>query len=313
MITEVLTPTEFSRSGLNLLNLAWSIGMDIVSDFNNAELDTWDSDGEVTDEYWRESQPALGNALALVQQAQEMALKGKIAAVSPYLLIGRDPREWPSRCEREDTPFSKFRTADAADLIKIHNTVCAPQSRLGQDFSIFFDKIRRQRNAIIHVGSTGRRLDVVDLFLGVLQTNEYLYSDIRWMKRRLEYLESDRISVAHSSDHVGHDILMEFETAARLLKPADTRQLLGLTKARRYLCPPCHDWASELSSELVRTALLVPNKPSANVVTCLVCGESTSITRGSCITTGCKSNVICANPRWGSICLTCGADPRKLK
>jgi hypothetical protein len=70
--------------------------MEIVRDVENAELETWDTDREVTDEYWRASQPALANAITLLQQSHEFALKGRIAAVSPFLLEAVSKRvEWP--------------------------------------------------------------------------------------------------------------------------------------------------------------------------------------------------------------------------
>ena len=305
MITEILTPDEFSQSGLNLLNLAWSIGMEIAHEFEGAELAEWGDD--LTDEYWRESQPALGNAIALVEQAQEMALKGQIAAVSPYLLIGYEPREWPRRCEREDTPFSMFRTVDAADLIKIHNTVCHSSSRLGKDFAALFEEIRRQRNAIIHLGSAGKRMEVAELILNVLLTNEHLYPGTNWAARRLQYSQNDRLSVAYSTDHVGTLLLEEFDTAVRLLKSAQVKRFFGLTKARRYLCPYCC-YEAEHIDRLIRLAQLAPNSPSATAVSCFVCGNITTVERKVCTEKGCKSNVICAEPDWGLICLVCGIE-----
>jgi hypothetical protein len=312
VITDIPTPDEFAQSSLNLLNLAWSVGMDIVRELEEAEVEQWDDDGEVTDEYWRQSQPALGNAIALVQQSQEMALKGKIAAISPYLLIGRDTREWPRRCEREDISFSAFRMPDAADLIKIHNTVCPAPFRLGEAFQVFFDQVRRQRNAIIHAGSAGERLDVRELFLSVLQTNEYLHPGPRWAERRRVHLEHDRISVAFSSDHVGYMLMKEFDIATRLLRPIEVKRYFGLTRARRYLCPPCRHEARDFDVWIPLTQL-TPNTPLATAVRCLVCGQSTAVTRKSCVADGCKSNVICAEPDWGDMCLVCGSEQTRSK
>jgi hypothetical protein len=302
VISEIPTPEDFARSSLTLLNLAWSVGMDIVRELDESDIDQWDADGDVTDEYWRQSQPALGNALALIQQGQEMALKGKIAAVSPYLLIGRDPRDWPRRCEREDASFSMFRTADATDLVKIHNTVCSPSLRLSEGFEAFFDEVRRQRNAIIHAGGAGRRVEVAELLLNVLLTNEYLHAGARWPERRRVHLENDRVSVAFSSDHVGYVMLKEFDIAARLLKPVENKRFFGLTRARRYLCPHCQYEARD-SDELIPLAQLVPSDPSATLISCFVCGHTTSVARKACTKVSCRSNVICGESKWGAICL----------
>lgn len=306
MIIEIPSPDEFTKSGVNLLNLAWSIGMSIVSQLESAAHPDWDLVDDVADDYWRESQPALGNALALVQQAQEMALKGKIAAVSPYLLIAGEPRDWPRRCEQEDTPFTVFRTINAADLIKIHNTVCPSPSRLGKDFEDFFDVVRRQRNNIIHVGGTGRQVDVAELILNVLRTNEHLYPEERWVERRLTHLADDPILSWFGEEAYG-SVVKEFFTAARLLKPAEAKKFFGLTKARRYICPQCNDAVLGLVDEPLPLAQLLPNTPSATTISCFVCGDQTTVVRKVCAQKGCKSNVICAEAKWGPICLVCGS------
>jgi hypothetical protein len=278
--------------------------MDIVREFEDG-IEVRDTDGEVAKEYWRESQPALGNALALVQQSQEMALKGKIAAVSPFLLIGNDPRDWPRGCDKEDTEFSSFRTIDAADLIKVHNTVCAASERLSDEFRAFYNEVRRQRNAIIHAGGVRRKVEVAELFLNILQTNEYLYPDVRWFPLRRQYAHNDRTAVAFSTDTTVYYLMREFEAVVNLLKPAQAQRFLGLTKARRYLCPSCAQDTSWLCDDLVPTAQLMPNTSTAMAVHCLLCGEIADVTRVKCVKGSCKSNVICADHDWGAICLIC--------
>ena len=99
-------------------------------------------------------------------------------------------------------------------------------------------------------------------------------------------------------------MLKEFDIVARLLKPAEAKRFFGLTKSRRYLCPNCQHEARD-SDELIPLAQLVPNTPSATAVSCFVCGQTTSVTRRACAQIGCKSNVICAAPKWGPICLVC--------
>jgi hypothetical protein len=82
-------------------------------------LSTADRESASTD-YWFKAQPALANAFGLIQQAMEMALRGRIASISPFLLISRDPKDWPKTVENGAVPFSDFRTLDAADLIMVH-------------------------------------------------------------------------------------------------------------------------------------------------------------------------------------------------
>ena len=136
MITDIPTPQEFERSSLNFMHLAWSIASSLLDELDCADLPSWDDDGSAGSAYLTEAQPELGNALALVLQAQEMSLKGRIAAISPYLIIARDPRDWPKRCETNDVSFAEFRSADAADLIRIHDTVSP--ARMPREFADLF-------------------------------------------------------------------------------------------------------------------------------------------------------------------------------
>src|SRR6266849_4499472 len=122
MIVDIPTPEELARSSLDLLNMAWDSACEIIAGLENSQVKEWDDDGSAQREYHAASQPSLANALMVIQQAQELGLKARIAAVSPYLLIAGDPRGWP-KGSANDVSFSEFRTIDASDLIRVHNTV----------------------------------------------------------------------------------------------------------------------------------------------------------------------------------------------
>jgi hypothetical protein len=140
MIIEIPTASEFHAAGLNQLYLAWQIAMQAVQEYEDlddyigpqekpvesaetkafwesAEFKAYRESASI--EYWTKSQPALANAFGLIQQAMEMALKGRIASISPFLLISRDPKDWPKGVDTDAVPFSEFRTLDAADLVKL--------------------------------------------------------------------------------------------------------------------------------------------------------------------------------------------------
>lgn len=264
--------------------------MQLCLALRDSEISEWDTDKGVSDEYWEKSQPELGNAYALVQQGQEFALKGKIAAISPFLLLTRDPRDWPKRCDVEDVPFSKFRMADSADLIKIYNTFGS--HRFPSEFSAFFDEVRRQRNVIVHVGGKGKRVPVAELFVNIIKTYDNLFEKGEWPKRRREYLDNNRISTVFSNDHVGANLITEFDMLVEVLSPQQALELLGFDKkARRYLCPTCSDDARDLDTK-IRLAQLRPNQPTSASVYCFVCGATFKVKRKACLHAGCKSNVI---------------------
>jgi hypothetical protein len=163
VIIEIPSADDFKQASLNLLSLAWQMALESLDSYEQSEIihpqDTpvhtfQTDDGQVhtfggpdtryTPEqraaaeqlFWRRSQPMLGNALSLIQQAVEMGLKGRIAAVSPFLLIARDARDYPGNSTTRDVPFSEFRSLDAADLLRVHNTVCP--ARLDGEFAVFW-------------------------------------------------------------------------------------------------------------------------------------------------------------------------------
>jgi hypothetical protein len=118
MIVDIPRPADFQTAGLNQIYLAWQIAMQSLQDYDEAIAYGAEDDAENRREYWTRSQPALANAYSLIQQGMELALKGRIAAVSPLLLIG-NPGDWPGRAATEDVSFGELRTLDAADLLKV--------------------------------------------------------------------------------------------------------------------------------------------------------------------------------------------------
>ncbi|HYD88867.1 MAG TPA: hypothetical protein VEA80_15440 [Vitreimonas sp.] len=305
MICDIPTSAEFETAALNLLNLAWSIGIDIATELDEAHGFGVELNKKETADFWSLAQPALGNGFALVQQAQEMALKGRIAAISPFLLISGAPREWPSGSSKQDTSFARFRTIDAADLIKVLHTVCDLNGRLPTGFEEFFERVRLQRNAIVHAGGIGRQVEVTELLIGVLQTARDLFPAKSWAKRRREYCENDRIAITYSTDHVGYQVLREFGKAHGLLKPAERQTYFGTTKARLYSCPQCRADADRIDEEIIALAQLRPNLPTSTQVYCFVCEEETAVERRQCTEEDCLSNVICADPNFENECLLC--------
>jgi hypothetical protein len=289
MITEIPTAEEFARQGMNHLHLAWEIGVALLRELKDAEYYD-DVDPKSYQEYWKLSQPSLSNALALIQQSQEFLLKSRIAKVSPFLLLSRDARDWPRRCEKQDTPFSSFRMSDAVDLIKIHDTVRC--GRLPKGFATFHDDVRRQRNIIMHFGAGSKPVDVTNVLFAVLQTHGFLLSDKSWAEHRWEFINSDRISALYSNDHAGDAILTEFDAIVEILKPSPLRKFFNFDKkARRYICPVCMDRTEHLDYRPA-FAQLHPNAPETKVVYCFVCGSTIPVRREACPEAGCPSNVL---------------------
>ena len=192
-------------------------------------------DAESTAEYWRRTQPALANAYSLVQQGMELALKGRIASVSPFLLIG-DPSDWPGRAASEDVSFGDLRTLDAADLVKVHNGVRA--DRLDETFRAFWDEVRRERNKIMH-SVAPRTFDPATLVRTILTAAEALYADLRWPQRLLDMEEDGRLAAFGYIDDVQNSVMRQVDDAIRHLQTAEAKRFFGFDKGRRsYVWEP---------------------------------------------------------------------------
>ena len=304
MITEIPTADEFRAAGLNQLYLAWHMAMQVGHDHEEAEelayhLDEQEALAAAT-EYWTKSQPVLANAFGLVQQAMEMALKGRISAISPFLLIARDPKDWPSKVDSHPVPFSEFRTIDAADLVKVHNTFAA--TPLDSAFRAFWDNVRRDRNKLMHSVSA-KTFEPADLIRSILTAAEALFSDLRWPQVLLN-MEANGALAAYgiSGDYDYNNVMAQVDIAIRTLTPAEIKRFLGYDKKKRgYICPECwHNANHDAQDDWPALAQLHSKSPSETRLHCIVCNETVEVVRADCKQSNCKGNVL-----HEGTCLTC--------
>jgi len=299
MITDIPTADEFKKSAANYLYLAWEIVLELIFDFNQAY---GYATGMVESEpYWAKSQVPLGNAIGLIQQSMELALKGRIAGVSPYLLISRDPKNWPSGVETSAVPFSQFHTLDAADLVKVHNTFINPA--LPPSFQTFFNEIRVERNKLMHsvpkATYSGERL-----VKNILTVASVLFGDESWSKQCLRLEAEGRHVELGSIDRVRNSVMGQFAIAVDNLKPADAEKLLGFkSKQRSYLCPACFQKIDRdyWDYDSPRLAQLTEKTPACTTICCFLCEEISEVSRINCNKPECEGNVFSE----GGTCLTC--------
>lgn len=300
MITDVPTVDEFMTAGLNQLYLAWQIAMQAIGDYEMvSEVVDVEEGDEAGQDYWAKSQPALANAFGLTQQAMEMALKGRIAAVSPYLLISRDPKEWPKGVDTGAVPFSEFRTLDAVDLVKVHNTFA--HMRLPEAFVNFWNDVRRDRNRIMH-SVPARPIEGMTLVRTVLTAAETLFSDTPWPLLLLR-MESEGKYAAYGLDDGTQNVVMkQVDMTVRNLMPAESRRFFGFDPGRReYSCPTCLDQAnSDWDQELPKLAQFAGRRVGDTVLHCALCKQATTVERTRCADGDCKGDVVHDN-----ICLSC--------
>lgn len=298
MITSIPSNEDFQSRGSDYLNLAWGQLLSLILDFEDSE----DWGGERTEEEYVDfAEREIDVAVSLAAQGAEFLLKSKIAEVSPWLLISREPRDWPKGCDKNDISFSEFRTIDAQDLVKVHNTFC--QTKLDEEFATQLKKIREARNSIVHTVATSSDLGVVEILEQILLISEFLIGPRQWISRRRAFLDSDR----HSSmmpDIDEYRLVREFSHMPRLLERGTLERHFGfLKKQRPYLCPRCYRACSELTLEPF-IAQLQPNKSNGTSLYCFVCDCLHDVVRAECNKESCLGNVI---DRRNDCCLSCGA------
>ncbi len=253
-------------------------------------------------EYWRVAQQELATAVALAQQGTEFLLKGKIAQVSPFLLISGDPGEWPSGCDRVDISFADFKTIDAQDLIRAHDTLCAP--RLSDQFKERFEQLRRLRNSVMHTVDRRLRFTTQDGVLAILEMVEAMIGPNAWLGLRRQHLQREPdFDPDYDEDHRRCRMAREVVYVVDLLQRGQVRRFFNFDKRqRRYLCPGCEYECANWQIG-VTLAQLEPNAPDSTNVFCFLCGENYEVRRETCGLGGCPGNVISSEY---DECLTCG-------
>lgn len=298
MITDIPTPDDFRVSGLSFLNLAWDSAISLALTLDDAAVKEWDDDGAVTDEYWTKAQHPLATALALTQQGTELLLKAQIIEVSPFLLFVGSPRDWPRGCDRNDIAFSSFRTIDAQDLARAHDTVAGV--RLSMPFRQNLEKLRVLRNTVFHSVDKLKRFKAKEILVAVLEVTNALIPNKTWVIVRKDYL-SDTAEAGLDDFAAEPIVARELSKAIELLSPAECNRLLKIDKhSRAYYCPDCVERDIGLESN-AKSARLLPNTPTSTTAYCYVCERSREVHRMKC--GKCVGNVIDMEEE---ICLTCG-------
>jgi hypothetical protein len=300
MIVDIPAAADFHAAGLKQVHLAWQIAMQSVHDFDEATYYKLadETHEEAAEEFWRRSQPALTNAYSLIQQGMELALKGRIAAVTPYLLIG-GPKDWPKGTATGSVSFGEFRTLDAADLVPVHNSVSP--TPFDDPFKTFWEQVRRDRNRIMHSAAPGT-FTPDQVVRTLLIAIEALFNEVPWPRRLLELEYESKFASLGFIDSAHNNVLRQIDTAIRHLKPAEAKRFFGYDDNRRaYVCPRCYYAANrDYQDEWPHLAQLTTKTNGATELYCLVCEKTTTTERFPCGEEDCKGDVIAEG-----ICLTC--------
>lgn len=303
MITEIPTSEEFALAAYAQFDFAW----DIVISFMTA----LDEAGQYVDvgkddeaQFWEAARRRILTSLIIAQQGVELAIKGKLVAFSPYLLLG-SPSDWPKDKIGKGIEFSEFKTIDAQDLIKAYNMVSLQP--FDTKFVDLFDRVRKVRNSAMHSVNAKLRISPKEVILIILEAHEYLFPDQSWIKARREFLFSaPDVQVYVDNDHIDGVLVRESWAVYNLLTKSERERYFKVDAGvRKYICPVCYYESVKLDGPVPRYAVLEPNKPRSTSLWCFVCDDTHSVSRINCTEAACKGNVISDDYGY---CCTCGGE-----
>lgn len=302
------TAASLNDVALRLYFTAWSSLISIVSDFEthfealaamNGEDD--DEDGRTTQRhaYLEACQPELQSICTIVQQSNELALKAKLCAVSPYLLLLKtDPKLSNAGI---DVEFSELRTLDAVDLPGAVNTFCP--DRLSPDFVNSYNLFRTLRNKVAHLGSANAAFSPEGLLREMVSQYLQLWPERKWLADWVAVESGTRLSYFHDYSYSSpySAVFEQWPRTIAAIGKGDFKRLFGFNKSRRrYRCPQCvSNAASKYPPEAGECETAFLTAPDA--VHCVMCGNDWEVSRDKC--SWCNGSVISEEH---GLCLVCG-------
>jgi hypothetical protein len=183
----------------------------------------------------------------MTQQVVEFALKGKVADVSPYVLLAEPASRGPSPYDGRETAFSEFKMIDAQDLVRLHDTVQARQ--LPADFVQKFNEMRTKRNKIAHSVDKNLQVHTTEVLETILFFHKSLFPTENWAKTRARFIRSYPDAALNGGEFSTNAVCRELENVVELLPPAAVETYFGISKKQHlYVCPICLDQARSLTA-----------------------------------------------------------------
>lgn len=309
MIINLPDANALTETALRLYFDAWDRLRGVLGDWDtripDAPLsrvipDLWKEEAEA---YLDDCQTDLQAIIAVIQQSNELALKAKLCAVSPYLLLLENPI--PMSNDPKPLDFFDLKTIDAQKLPQAVNTLCA--TPLPATFLARYDGLRKVRNRYTHLGHAGAHLYPIKMMHSLLDQFLELWPDRDWLQ--------DRIRVAHHDRAAGfgdkfwnpaYGVLQMWSSDVSLMPPAKFRALFGIRpKDLRYLCHACRKEAATREGLFGLSAPTAYLLPDGLTIQCLACQKPTSAVREKCERSKCGAELMGAGEHDG-MCHRCG-------
>lgn len=298
MIKNIPTAEDFYISGKELLDFSWDVVAKLLTDLDESKYYGIDPQ-DISENYWYSAKRRLTTALSITQQGVEFLLKGKITQISPFLLIADPPKKWPSPYESGDLDFSQFRTIDAQDLIRVHDTFS--DELMPSNFIEKSRELRDKRNLIMHSVDKNITVYVTDVIESLLFMHKALFPNETWAALRLDFLRNAPDAELGSVEYATNRVCWELSLVIGLLKPAQVKEFFNIDKKqRKYICPVCLFDANTDAEFEYKLAVLTPKSAESTSLYCPVCNDTYSVVRENC-NNECPGNVISDK----GVCLTC--------
>lgn len=304
MIKDIPTSEEFDSAAKAQFDFAWDIAISFLLTLDEAKGYS-EIDEEDEKAFWETARQRILTSLIIAQQGVELAIKGKLVAISPYLLISGNHSDWPKDNDGAGVSFSEFRAIDAQDLVRVHDTV--QERKLDSGFSVLFERLRKLRNKAMHTVDKELNVSAEDVVLILLEVHEYLYASENWVATRRDFLNNSAAThVFFDTDHVEGLVAKEFLIVFNFLKPAETTRFFKIDRKQRlYLCPECKYESEKYDYIEPKYAVLRPNEPNSEHLFCFVCDSLHPVERKDCSQDDCPGNVISMEY---DVCCTCGGN-----
>lgn len=259
MIKDVPSPQDFCDAGIELFNFAWDTVAALITNFSDAEqhwgVDTRRGVGRVLGFIKETSDHGVGDDPA----RSRVYFEGQDRGGSPYLLLSESPTRWPSPYDGHEITFSEFKTVDAQDLIRLHDTV--QDSQLVPEFVEKFNALRTKRNTISHSIDKKLQVHTSEVIEAILFLHKALFPMENWAKTRATFIRNYPDATLSGGEYSTNDACRELEIVLDLLPPASVEAFFGIGKQRRYLCPSCLGDAGHLQNFDHKLAVLRPKAP----------------------------------------------------
>lgn len=277
MIINLPAPRALDATALKLFFRAWQGIVLALRDFDemhDGSIGDWfdsteDLYAEERAQYIEEAQEDFHALASMSQQANELALKARIASVSPYLLLLNSDVKLKNGSEPIE--FASLRTLDAVDLPKAVNTLTP--TPVSESYQQRYSEMRIQRNRYSHLGDTSAVLDPITLCATLTEQYLELWPDGAWLLDRIAstYGREGFFQGKHWSPLQEILHLTDYDRA--LIPPATFKKLFTVKKADvRFGCFTCQDdWAVSRDGPGIVEAPTAYYDSETKAMHCLAC------------------------------------------